>query len=119
MGTGGGKAIEIRHLTHSQLLSYLIVNCRQRGPDLPMWKLARLVAQARPTDRQRRARRMEQTVRSRYHKEFFNNFRSLTISIRSGTLHYHDSVHIEPSMVTLLIPMTDLGRISINAYSQV
>jgi hypothetical protein len=61
---------------------------------------------------------MEQTVRSRYHIESFNDFRSLTSSIRSGTFHYHNSVYIEPSMVTLLIPMTDLGRISINAYFQ-
>jgi hypothetical protein len=62
---------------------------------------------------------MEQTVRSRYHTESLYNFRLLTTSIRSGTLHYHDSMHIEPSMVTLLILMIDLGRISINAYSQV
>lgn len=61
---------------------------------------------------------MEQTVRSRYHIESFEDFRLLIISIRSGTLHYHDSMHTERSMVTLLIPMTDLGRILTNAYFQ-
>ena len=61
---------------------------------------------------------MEQTVRSRYHIESFSDFRSLTSSIRSGTFHYHNSVYTERSMVTLLILMIDLGRISTNAYFQ-
>lgn len=67
MSTDGGITIEILQLTRFQLLSHSIVNCRRRGPDLPVWKLARLVTQARPTGRQRRARRMEQAVRPREH----------------------------------------------------